>query len=70
VQWISDTSGNTGDNTTAQMVAWINEGNWAYVTDTDGVSPVPVRVVNADPPHLRTQADGKYTNNLLALPHF
>lgn len=52
----------------SDMVTWIKEGNKAYVTD--GNKTVGVGVVEANPPYLRTFADGVWTNNLLALPRF
>jgi hypothetical protein len=35
-----------------------------------GIRDVQVLVVNANPPYLRTHADGQWSNNLLALPRF
>lgn len=68
VKW-QDTSNNTSNQMTReQAVDWINHGNRAYVTD--GQRTVEVGVVKANPPYLRTHADGKWTDNLLALPRF
>jgi len=67
VRWRSDT-GSTGESTREQMVKWINDGGKAYVSD--GRNTVQVLVVNATPPYLRTFADGKWTDNLLALPRY
>lgn len=66
VKWQDGSASNI--STTAQMVEWIKAGNKAYVTD--GRNTVEVGVVEARPPHLRTFADGKWTDNLLALPRF
>jgi hypothetical protein len=52
----------------AEMIKWIYQGNKAFVTD--GVRTVEVLVVDASPPYLRTFADGRWTNNLIALPRF
>lgn len=68
VKW-SDTSSNTSNQMTkAQAVDWLKNGHRAYVTD--GSRTVEVGVVDANPPYLRTHADGRYTDNLLALPRF
>jgi hypothetical protein len=37
---------------------------------TDGKNTVAVLVVDSSPPYLRTYADGKWTDNLLALPKY
>jgi hypothetical protein len=50
------------------MVDWINEGGVARVQQ--GANEVAVGVVKASPPYIRTYADGKWTNNLLALPEY
>jgi hypothetical protein len=54
--------------TTSQAVDWLNRGNKLYVAGETGA--VEVKVVNANPPYLRTVADNSYTDNLLALPRF
>lgn len=41
-------------------------GNSLFVADQRGT--VEVGVVDGNPPYLRTYADGRYTDNLLALP--
>ncbi|WP_408445507.1 DUF3892 domain-containing protein [Paraburkholderia sediminicola] len=41
-------------------------GNSLYIADRQGT--VEISVVNDIPPYLRTRADGRYTDNLLALP--
>ncbi len=69
VKWENVDNSNTGESTRATMVDWIkNKGGKAYVKDGGG--KVGVGVVEATPPYLRTHADGKWTNNLLALPTF
>jgi hypothetical protein len=70
VRWRNPTTGNTGENTRAEMVDWIkNKGGDARVRDDAG-NDVRVGVVNATPPYLRTFADGVWTDNLLALPRY
>lgn len=66
VKW--QKNGESGISTKATMVDWINKGGKAYVAD--GIRTVDVLVVNANPPYLRTYADGRWSNNLLALPQF
>lgn len=70
VLWQETTdSSKTGTNTTAEMVSWIQkEGGKAYVWD--GSRAVDVLVVQATPPYLRSYADGKWSDNLLALDEF
>lgn len=69
VRWRNPGSGETGENTRAQMVTWINEGGDARVRDGRG-NDVQVHVVNASPPYIQTYADGIPTDNLLALPRY
>jgi len=66
VKWQEGTNSNI--STRAAMIDWIKKGGRAYVTD--GYKTVEVLVVNSEPPYLRTYADGRWTNNLLALPRF
>lgn len=68
VKWRNSSTNATGEMTRADMVDWINKGNAVYVTD--GTNTVSVGVVKANPSYLRTYADGKWTDNLLALPRF
>jgi len=69
VKWRNPSTGDTGQNTKAEMVDWIkNKSGDARVTD--GTNTVQVGVVDASPPYIRTYADGKWTDNLLALPRF
>jgi hypothetical protein len=66
VKWVNGTS--SGESTRAQMVKIIEDGNKVFVSD--GQNPVDVGVVKADPKYIRTYADGKWTDNLLALPRY
>ncbi len=69
VKWRNPQTAATGDSTRAEMVEWIdNKGGVAKVTD--GRNTVDVGVVNAMPKYIRTHADGKWTDNLLALPRY
>jgi len=68
VRWKNPETGESNTSTRQQMVEWINKGGRALVTD--GARVVEVRVVDADPPYIRTWADGVWTDNLLALPRY
>jgi hypothetical protein len=68
VKWRNPADENTGSNTVAEMVAWIENKGTAKVTD--GRTTVDVGVVDAKPKHLRTHADGVWTDNLLSLPRY
>jgi Protein of unknown function (DUF3892) len=70
VRWQqTDEPSETGEDSRQQMVDWIrNKNGEAYVRDDDG--GVSVLAVDASPPYLRTYADGKWTDNLLALSTF
>lgn len=68
VAWRNPVDGRTGISTRAGMIDFIGGGGQAFVTD--GVRSVAVGVVHANPPYIRTYADGVWTDNLLALPRF
>lgn len=69
VRWRNPTSGETGENTRAEIVAWINDGGDARVRDDHG-NDVRVRVIDASPAYIQTYADGVPTDNLLWLPRY
>jgi len=60
--------GQTKTCTIAQVVTYLEEGGRAQVRV--GRDAADVQVVNASPKHIRTVADGKWADNLLALPRF
>lgn len=68
VRWLNPATQDTGISTRATMVDWIRNGGVAIVSD--GTRAVNVQVVEGDTPFIRTFADGVWTDNLLALPHF
>jgi hypothetical protein len=69
VRWKNPDSGASGQSSKAEMVNWItNKKGAAYVCGNGHLARVGV--VNADPPYIRTHADGVWTDNLLALPRF
>ncbi len=69
VKWISDQDRSIGESSREVMLDWIaNRGGYAYVLGPNSRSQVGV--VNANPPYLRTHADGIWNDNLLSLPTF
>lgn len=71
LKWINEADGNTDSSTKAAIVDWIeNKNGSAHVGN--GVNKAQVGVVDPaqGPKYLRTYADGKWNNNLLALPRF
>ena len=68
--WTDPASGQAGDNTRAQTVSWIEDKHGkAYVEDGPGNrADVGVITPAYGPKYLRTHADGRWTDNLLALP--
>lgn len=69
VKWRNPETKETNQSTKAVMVDWIRKGGDAQVKDTQG-HDAKVGVVDANPPYIRTYADGVWTDNLLALPRF
>lgn len=68
IRWLNCSDSKSATMTTAQAVEWANKGNGLWVADKD--TPAEVRVVNANPPYLRTVANGQYIDNLLNLPKY
>jgi hypothetical protein len=69
VKWHNPRSGKSGQSSREAMVTWIRDPKHdARVIE--GVNEIDVDIVNASPPYFRTQADGEWTDNLLALPQF
>jgi hypothetical protein len=68
LRWVSMESSQTGENSLAEMVAFVESGERVIVTD--GQFLVPVQVVEGQVPHLRTFWGGKWTDHLLDLPVF
>jgi len=68
--WTNPASGKTGDSSRAQIVTWIEEDDGkAYVDDGRGNrANVLVVTPKYGDKYLRTYADGRWTDNLLALP--
>lgn len=59
-----------GEVTPRGLIEWMRRnGGRAKVVDEFG-EDLEVRVVEADPPFLRTFVEGEWTDNLLALPRY
>jgi hypothetical protein len=71
VRWRS-TSTSAGQSTRQAMVAWLSASSSNQAVVADGSEWVDVALVRASDqrPYIRTQADGVWTDNLLALPTF
>lgn len=69
VKWVNLANRNTGTSTREEMVRFLTE-NPGQAIVSDGKNTVKVGVVEAAPKFIRTHADGKWTDNLLALPRF
>ena len=69
VKWVNPDNNQTGQSTRAEMVTFIDDkGGKAFVSD--GRNKAYVGVIKANPKYIRTHADGKWTDNLLALPRY
>ncbi len=70
VRWKQAPSGDVDTSTMGQMVSFIDAGNGVHVTN--GATAVAVGVVRpaTGSPFLRTHADGRWSNNLLALSRY
>ena len=69
LRWRNPTDGEVGVSTRTEMVHFLAQQNGqAYVKD--GIGAVEVHVVQANPPYVQTYRDGRWTDNLLALPRF
>lgn len=67
--WVNPSTGETGDNTRAQLVDWIeNQNGKAYVEEHGHRVNVGVVTPSSGAKYLRTYADGCWSNNLLSLP--
>ncbi len=71
IRWIKDGTTDAKSSTRAEMVAFVEGGGEAYVKDDKGdVAFLRVRVSVAGNKYVQTQADGIWSDNLLALPRF
>jgi hypothetical protein len=68
IRWLDSSTSTSNTMSKPQAVDWVRKGNRLYVAGETGA--VEVRVVDADPPYLRTVANNTYTDNLLSLPRY
>jgi Protein of unknown function (DUF3892) len=68
VRWLDSDKSISKTMSTAEAVDWLQKGHKLYVAGETGA--VEVRIVDANPPYLRTVANGSYTDNLLYLPRY
>lgn len=68
IRWLSSSDSKSNTMTMAAAVKWVQEGHQFTVASDTG--PVEVQMVKANPPYLRTVANAKWSDNLLALPKF
>ena len=68
--WTNPATGKAGYSSRQQIVSWIENGDGkAYVDDGRGNrADVGVVIPRHGAKYLRTHADGRWTDNLLALP--
>ena len=69
VRWKNQADITSGNSTREQVVTWIRDGK-GEARVSDGRTEINVGVVNTTPPHIRTYADGKWSDNLLSLPRY
>ncbi|GLZ41266.1 DUF3892 domain-containing protein [Actinokineospora sp. NBRC 105648] len=56
--------------TVAEMVTYLDNGNRAHTLENGERAEIHVRRPSTGKPYIQTQADGQWSNNLLALPKF
>jgi hypothetical protein len=67
--WTNPSTGKTGNNSRDEIIAWIEDHDGkAYVDEGGYRVNVYVRTPASGPKFLQTAADGRWLNNLLALP--
>ncbi|MCB2412293.1 DUF3892 domain-containing protein [Demequina sp. TTPB684] len=70
-KWRNDQTGHVGSSDKPAMVAWVDiESNVAHVGQGDKYVAVGAVHPTSGEAHLRTHADGQWTNNLLSLPTY
>lgn len=70
IRWENSATGLSDMMSKQQAVNWLNESASNRLWVQGSPKDAEVFVVDANPPYLRTAADGYYTNNLLSLPRF
>jgi hypothetical protein len=70
VRWRDAESLQQGQHTVAELVDLIRAQTLVYVSDDVFQRTALVRVVDAEPPYVRSWAHGQWGNDLLTLPRF
>ncbi len=71
LRWKNEQTGENGESTREELIDWIRTRGWISVHIKDDAGhDAQVEVVNAKPPYLRAQRDGKETDRLLSLPEY
>jgi hypothetical protein len=68
-KWLNTESNKTGIINLTEIIEYIKNNPDIFFVDYKGVTSEVV-IINANPPHIRTKADGIVNNNLLELPEF
>ncbi len=69
VKWRNPSTAATGQSSRATMVDWIANKNGDGPVET-ALAGVNVAGWKVNPKYIRTHADGRWTENLLALPQY
>lgn len=69
-KWINEQTNESGVTDRATMVQWVEQGNRAYVTSSEGTVYCYVNQSPTGTKFLQTNADDRSSNNLLNLPEF
>ena len=67
-KWLNEQSGESKIADRPSMVAWVERGNRAYVSDNRGTVDCQVNTSVHGTKFLQTYADRRWTDNLLSLP--
>lgn len=70
LKWVNYEDGKHGESARSTLVEWIDGGGKAFVEANYTKVPVLVVRPTGGSAYLRTQANGTWTDNLLALPRF
>lgn len=70
LRWVNPDTHAIGESTREAIVDWLRKSQNNVAAVWDGTRWVRIGIVDAHPTHVRTYADGKWTDNLLALPRY
>jgi hypothetical protein len=69
VRWVAPGSSEGKSNSRQEMVDFLKQ-HPGQARVKDGIGEVAVEPIDGSPPYIRTIKDGRYTDNLLALPRY